>query len=124
MLPLDEILKTNGQDYIHAKSAPTPELTRVLKQDNPFGVFDEYGDVDAEERPQEGIFSRGTRFLSCLKLKFLRGRPLLLSSSIRRDNVLFAVDLTNPDISMEGRVLLHRGTLHIYRTQLLWRDRL
>ncbi len=124
MLPLDEILNTNGQYYIQAKSAPPPELTRVLKQDNTFGVFDEYGDVDAEERPQEGVFSRGTRFLSCLKLKFLRGRPLLLSSSIRRDNVLFAVDLTNPDVSTEGRVLLHRGTLHIYRTQFLWQDRL
>ena len=62
MLPLDEILKTNGQYYIQAKSAPPPELTRVLKQDNTFGVFDEYGDVDAEERPQEGIFSRRHAF--------------------------------------------------------------
>jgi glycogen debranching enzyme len=124
MLPLDEILKTNGQYYIQAKSAPAPELTRVLKQADTFGVFDEYGDVDAEAHPQEGIFSRGTRYLSCLKLKFLLGRPLLLSSSIRRDNVLFAVDLTNPDISAEGKVLLHRGTLHIYRTQFLWQDRL
>lgn len=124
MLPLDEILKTNGQYYIQAKSAPTPELTRVLKQADTFGVFDEYGDVDAKAHPQEGIFSRGTRYLSCLKLKFLLGRPLLLSSSIRRDNVLFAVDLTNPDISTEGKVLLHRGTLHIYRTQFLWQDRL
>jgi len=124
MLPLDEILKTNGQYYIQAKSAPSPELTRVLKQDDTFGVFDEYGDVDAGARPQEGIFSRGTRYLSCLKLEFLRGRPLLLSSTIRRDNVLFAADLTNPDISTEGKVLLHRGTLHIYRTQFLWQDRL
>src|ERR1700692_1967539 len=102
MLPLDEILKTNGQYYIQAKSAPPPELTRVLKQDNTFGVFDEYGDVDAEENPQEGIFSHGTRFLSCLKLKFLRGRPLLLSSAIRRDNVLFAVARATPGISTEG----------------------
>src|SRR5579864_5521549 len=124
MLPLDEILKANGQYYIQATSAPPAERTRVLKQDDTFGVFDEYGDIDAEERPQEGVYNRGTRYLSCLKLKFLRGRPLLLSSTVRRDNVLFAVDLTNPDISMEGRVLLHRGTLHIYRTQFLWQDRL
>jgi glycogen debranching enzyme len=124
MLPLDELLKENGQYYIQAASAPPAERTRVLKHDDTFGVFDEYGDVDAEERPQEGVYSRGTRYLSCLKLKFLRGRPLLLSSTIRRDNVLFAVDLTNPDISTEGRVLLHRGTLHIYRTQFLWQDRL
>jgi glycogen debranching enzyme len=124
MLPLDELLKENGQYYIQASSAPPAERTRVLKHDDTFGVFDEYGDVDAEEQPQEGVYCRGTRYLSCLKLKFLRGRPLLLSSTIRRDNVLFAVDLTNPDISTEGRVLLHRGTLHIYRTQFLWQDRL
>ncbi len=124
MFQLDEILKTDGQYYIQATDAPSPELTRVLKHDETFGVFDQYGDVDAGERGSEGVFHRGTRFLSCLKLKFLRGRPLLLSSTIRRDNVLFAVDLTNPDISSEGRVLLHRGTLHIYRTQFLWRCRL
>jgi glycogen debranching enzyme len=124
MLPLDEILKTNGQYYIQATSAPSLDQIRVLKQDETFGVFDEYGDVDATERPQEGVYSRGTRYLSCLKLKFLRGRPLLLSSTIRRDNVLFAVDLTNPDIATEGKVLLHRGTLHIYRTQFVWQDRL
>ena len=124
MLPLDEILKTDGLYYIQATSAPPPERTRVLKQGETFGVFDQYGDIDVGERSQEGVYHRGTRFLSCLKLKFLRGRPLLLSSTIRRDNVLFAIDLTNPDISSEGRVLLHRGTLHIYRTQFLWRDRL
>src|ERR1700730_7108035 len=124
MLPLDEILKADGQYYIQATSAPPPQRSRVLKQDETFGVFDESGDIDAEERPQEGIYSRGTRYLSSLKLKFLRGRPLLLSSTIRRDNVLFAVDLTNPDVSTEGRVLLHHGTLHIYRTQFLWQDRL
>ena len=124
MLPLDELLKNDGQHYIQATSAPPAERTRVLKQDDTFAVFDEYGDIDSEERPQEGVYSRGTRYLSCLKLKFLRGRPLLLSSTIRRDNVLFAVDLTNPDISTEGKVLLHRGTLHIYRTQFVWQDRL
>lgn len=124
MLPLDEILKTDGQHYIQATSAPPPQQTRVLKHDETFGVFDQYGDIDIEEGSQEGVFHRGTRFLSCLKLKFLRGRPLLLSSTIRRDNVLFAIDLTNPDINSEGRVLLHRGTLHIYRTQFLWQDRL
>jgi glycogen debranching enzyme len=124
MLPLDELLKKNGQYYIQAKSALPAERTRVLKQDETFGVFDEYGDVDSGEQSQEGVFSRGTRYLSSLKLKFLRGRPLLLSSAIRRDNVLFAVDLTNPDISADGKVLLHRGTLHIYRTQFLWYDRL
>ncbi|MGH9559027.1 MAG: amylo-alpha-1,6-glucosidase, partial [Bryobacteraceae bacterium] len=67
---------------------------------------------------------KGTRFLSCLKLKFAQGRPLLLSSSVRRDNVLLGADLTNPDVYFEGRIFLHRGSLHFYRTQFLWHARM
>jgi glycogen debranching enzyme len=122
MLQLDEI--SNAEYYIQAPSALSVETTRVLKHDDTFGVFDQYGDVDSRERPDEGVYYQGTRFLSCLRLKLLRSRPLLLSSTIRRDNVLLGADLTNPDICSEGKVILPRGTLHVYRTQFLWRDRL
>lgn len=47
-------------------------------------------------------------------------RPLLLSSTIRRDNVLMAVDLTNPDLYVDGRIVLPRGTLHLNRSRLIW----
>src|SRR5262249_24343067 len=66
----------------------------------------------------------GTRFLSCFKMKFAGGRPLLLSSTVRRDNVLLGADLTNPDIYFEGRLFLQRGTVHIYRSQFLWEEHL
>ena len=46
-------------------------------------------------------------------------RPLLLSSTIREDNVLLAIDLTNPDIQLESGVSLPRGTVHIYRAKFL-----
>ena len=49
-------------------------------------------------------------------------RPLLLSSTVRRDNVLMSVDMTNPDIFGDGTLLLPRGTLHVYRSQFLWHD--
>ncbi len=84
--------------YIQATSAPSTERALVLKQDETFGVFDYYGDIDSLERAEEGIYHRGTRFLSCLKLRLIQSRALLLSSTVRRDNVLLAVDLTNPDI--------------------------
>ena len=106
--------------YIQATAAPSPERALVLKQGDTFGVFDEYGDIEALERSEEGIYHRGTRFLSCLKLGLLESRPLLLSSTVRRDNVLLGVDLTNPDIFCDGTLLLPRGTLHIYRSQFLW----
>jgi len=121
---IDQTLNENAQYYIQATNAPSVEKTRVLKQDETFGVFDQYGDIDAIQQNEEGIFHRGTRFLSQLRLRLLERRALLLSSSVRRDNVLLAVDLTNPDILNEGQILLPRGTLHIYRSQFLWHDTL
>jgi glycogen debranching enzyme len=120
----NETLHEGAQYYIQATTAPSLEQTRVLKQDETFGVFDRYGDIDATEQGEEGIFHRGTRFLSLLKLKLIERRALLLSSTVRRDNVLLAVDLTNPDILSEGQLMLARGTLHIYRSQFLWHDTL
>src|ERR1700729_241844 len=93
---LDNPTQTNY--YIQATSAPPDSEALVLKKDETFGVFNQYGDIDASERAKEGIFHRGTRFLSCLKLTLLGSRAMLLSSTVRTDNVLLAVDLTNPDI--------------------------
>ncbi len=115
MAAANETLQEGSQYYIQATNAPSIERSRVLKQDETFGVFDQYGDIDASEQNEEGIFHRGTRFLSRLRVKLIERRALLLSSTVRRDNVLLAVDLTNPDILSEGRLLLPRGTLHIYR---------
>ena len=52
-------------------------------------------------------------------MRFCGVRPLLLSSTIREDNVLFGVDLTNPDFRLASGALLPRGTVHIYRTKFL-----
>ena len=106
--------------YIQATSAPCTERALVLKQDDTFGLFDHYGDIDARERGEEGIYHRGTRFLSRLRFELLENRALLLSSTVRCDNVLLAVDLTNPDIYSNGVLLLPRGTLHVDRSQFLW----
>ena len=54
-----------------------------------------------------------------MELRINSIRPLLLSSTIREDNVLFAVDLTNPDLRTAAGELLPRGTLHIYRAKFL-----
>jgi glycogen debranching enzyme len=110
------------QYYIQATTAPVTERALVLKQDETFAIFDYHGDIDSTQRAEDGVFNRGTRYLSCLKLSLLRSRALLLSSTVRRDNVLLAADLTNPDIFGGGHLLLPRGTLHIYRTQFLWQD--
>jgi glycogen debranching enzyme len=117
---INEVAREEAQYYIHPSTAPSLEESRVLKQGETFAVLDYYGDVDADSQSEQGIFHRGTRVLSRLKLKLLENRPVLLSSTVRRDNVLFGADLTNPDIFSDGRLQFARGSLHIYRSQFLW----
>jgi glycogen debranching enzyme len=106
--------------YIATGSSPADDRTRVLKHGLTFGVFDRYGDIEAIGLKEQGIFYEGTRFLSQLEFYLGNARPLLLSSTIKADNSLFAVDLTNVDISRDGEVVLPRGTLHVLRTKFLW----
>lgn len=106
--------------YILAPEVPVPERTFVLKQDDTFGLFNDFGDIAAGARHEEGLYHQGTRFLSRLVLKLAGGRPLLLSSAVRRDNLLMGVDLTNPDVYLGGNMMLARGSLHIYRSKLIW----
>ncbi|HTW39095.1 MAG TPA: amylo-alpha-1,6-glucosidase [Steroidobacteraceae bacterium] len=108
--------------YIVAPEVPVPEHTLVLKDDETFGVFNDFGDIDAEARQEEGLYHDGTRFLSQLVLKLAGGRPHLLSSTVRRDDLLMSADLTNPDLYLHGRVVLPRGSLHIYRSKLIWKN--
>jgi glycogen debranching enzyme len=108
--------------YIVAAQVPVPEHTLVLKDDETFGVFNDFGDIDAAARPEEGLYHGGTRFLSELVLKLADGRPHLLSSTVRRDDLLMSADLTNPDLHAGGRIALPRGSLHVYRSKLIWKD--
>ena len=108
--------------YILATDVPVAERTLLLKQGETFGVFNEFGDIDAAARREEGLYNAGTRYLSGLSLSLASHRPLLLSSTVRRDNLLMVVDLTNPDLYVAGQLVLPRGTLHINRTKVLWLD--
>ena len=109
--------------YILASPETPRETELVLKHDDTFGVFDRFGDIDAGERRSDGVYFQGTRFLSRSQLRFAGSRPLLLSSTVRRDNVVLAVDLTNPDLRLaDDELFLPRGSLHIYRAQFLWEN--
>jgi glycogen debranching enzyme len=108
------------EHYILQPEVQVPEETFVLKHDGTFGLFNAFGDIAIGARHEEGLYNEGTRFLSQLALKIAGGRPLLLSSAVRRDNLQLGVDLTNPDIYHAGRLILPRGSLHIYRAKLIW----
>jgi glycogen debranching enzyme len=106
--------------YIVAESPCADEHTRVLKHGDTFAVFDHYGDIRPIGLCEEGVYHKGTRYLSCLILVVGRKRPMFLSSTVREDNDLLAIDLTNPDLAANGHVSVPRGTLHIARVKFLW----
>jgi glycogen debranching enzyme len=118
-LPSD-ILEVEDRYYILATSSLADEQDRVLKEGETFVVFDRYGDIKPVGLGEEGLYHEGTRFLSGMLLRLAHERPMLLSSTIRQDNALLAVDLTNPDVSENGELIVPRGTLHISRTAFLW----
>ncbi len=113
------------QQYIVAPAEAPRDTPLVLKQDEVFGVFDRFGDIDSSQHPANGVYFNDTRFLSRSQIRFAGSRPLLLSSTVRRDNVLLAVDLTNPDLyAPDHSLFLPRGSLHIYRSQFVWKGTL
>ena len=116
--PLDTILE--APFYIPA-TGPASRPRRSLKSDDTFIVVDSYGDIGASAGGPDGLFHCDTRFLSRLELTINQLQPLLLGSNVRDDNTLLTVDLTNPDMFADGRLVLHKDTLHIVRTIFLWR---
>ena len=93
---LDDVIRVEDRYYILATSSLADDRTRVLKHGETFAVFDRYGDIQAPARGELGLYHEGTRFLSLFVLRVGRDRPLLLSSTVKDDNALLTVDLTNP----------------------------
>jgi glycogen debranching enzyme len=115
----EEIIQVRDQFYIRSTSARMDDRIRVLKQGDTFAAFDRFGDVEALGRLELGLYHQDTRYLSHLALRIGDARPVLLSSTVRQDNVIFTVDLTNPDLQPEGNTI-PGGTVHIFRSAVLW----
>jgi glycogen debranching enzyme len=117
---MDQIICIEDRFYIPATSTMADDRTRVLKHGETFAVFDRFGDIQQIGKKSQGLFHEGTRFLSQLELRLGHERPVLLSSTVKEDNALLAVDLTNPDICVDGQVVVPRGSLHLFRAIFLW----
>ena len=116
----EELIRVRNRFYILSTSGRVDDRTRVLKSGDTFAVFDRFGDIETLGPPELGIYHRDTRFLSRLALRLEGQRPLLLSSTIKEDNAPLAVDLTNTDLHHAGEVVTPRGTIHIFRSKVLW----
>ncbi len=117
----DEVLRISDSFYILSTSARIDDRTCVLKHGDTFAVFDRFGDIEETgtgDLEVFGIYDHDTRYLSRFRLRLAGSRPLLLRSTIKDDNALLTVDLTNPDV--EGAVRIPRGTVHVFRGRVLW----
>ena len=115
-----EVIRIRDEFYIRSSSARVDVRTRVLKQGDMFAVFDRFGDVETFGSGELGLYYQDTRFLSRLTLKLGKDRPLLLSSTVREDNAIMAVDATNADAWRDSEIVIPRGTIHVYRSKVLW----
>ncbi|MGM4920591.1 amylo-alpha-1,6-glucosidase [Tardiphaga sp. 813_E8_N1_3] len=102
-------------------TGPASRPRRALKHDDTFVVLDSHGDIGASAGGPDGLFNADTRYLARLELALNDVQPLLLGSNLRDDNSSLTVDLTNPDIYRNGRLVLQKDMLHIVRTVFLWR---
>ena len=102
-------------------TGPAARPRRSLKHDDTFIVLDSHGDIGASAGGPDGLFNADTRYLARLELVLDDVQPLLLGSNLRDDNSALTVDLTNPDVYRNDRIVMQKDMLHIVRTIFLWR---
>src|SRR6185437_7157082 len=119
--PLEEAIRVGDRRYVLATSSREGDPIRVLKYGESFALFDRFGDMPRAGSGEHGLYHEGTRFLSRYELRLNGKRPILLHSSVRRDNSVLSVDGTNPDLHEDGRLATVKGTLHLARSWVLWK---
>lgn len=117
---MDDAIQIEDRWYVLATSSRADDRTAVLKHDDTFAVFDRLGDIHRIGAGEQGLYHTGTRFLSQFEVMINGLRPMLLYSSVREDNGLFTTDLTTPDCYDGDRLVVHKGTVHLFRAKVLW----
>ena len=119
---MDLIEPEEDPHHVAASASLTAGGTRVLKEGDTFALVNRFGDIQRAGGNEQGLYHRGTRFLSRLELRIAGRRPLLLSSGMLDDNIVLAVDLSNPELAFaegEARVVWPHSTIHVARALLL-----
>ena len=114
--PVEEVPETPF--YIPGTGSST-RPRRTLKQGDCFAVFDSYADIGATPGGTDGIYFCDTRYLSHFEMLLNGRQPLLLGSNVRDDNSILIVDLTNPDIYLDQKLVQPKDVLHVVRTVFL-----
>jgi glycogen debranching enzyme len=113
-------IRIDDQWYISATVARADETPQVIKSGDTFGLFDRFGDVRTWGTGEQGLYHEDTRYLSQLELTIDGVRPLYLGSAVQEGNNLLVVELMNPDLIFDGRLVVPKGEVHVFRAKLLW----
>ncbi|HEU5296600.1 MAG TPA: amylo-alpha-1,6-glucosidase [Burkholderiaceae bacterium] len=113
-------IQVEGRWYVLATSARVEGQLQTLKRDDLFALFDRFGDILPWEGGEQGLYAQDTRFLSHLELLLDGVRPLHLNTAVKEDGCALIVELMNPDLQRDGRVLARKGSVHVLRRKLLW----
>ncbi len=114
-------LEEDSNDLYHIDAFPPPREggNRVLKCGETFAVLDSQGDILSSSARQHGLYHEGTRYLSHLQLNLGKYGLLPLGVSLRHENIVLNVDLTNPDLYSKRQLSVPHGTIHVSRTKFL-----
>ncbi len=115
-------IQLGEQWYILATSSPSDERRRVLKHNDLFVLLDRFGDMQPIGMAEEGLYYGDTRFLSHHELLIDGVRPMFLNSTVKDANGLLIIELMNPDLQVDGKDTIAKGSLHIFRAKLLWNN--
>ncbi|SCY54694.1 N-terminal domain of (some) glycogen debranching enzymes [Paracoccus tibetensis] len=87
-----------------------------MKRGEAFLVVDRCGNIGTSANGAEGLFFKDTRCLSRLDPRIEGRKPVLLSASAHQDEAALSIDLTNPDLDLEGDPV-RRDTIALERTR-------
>src|ERR1700675_2431652 len=108
-----EIEVVSESPFYIPMTGPAARPRRSLKHDDTFIVLDSHGDIGASAGGPDGLFNTDTPYPPGVEPVLDELQPLLLGSSLRDDNSALTIDLTNPDVYRQGRIVLQRDMLHI-----------
>lgn len=115
---MSELIQLENKFYISVNSTYADDRVKVLNHVNTFGIFDRWGDIKQIGEEVQGIYHNGTRYISHFELRLNDQRPLLLSSSVKEENEILSVDLTNP-LLMAGDKSIPKDILYIGRSKFI-----
>jgi glycogen debranching enzyme len=115
---MSDIVQPENKFHIAVDATYADDRVKVLNHADTFGIFDRWGDIRQIGEEVQGIYHSGMRFVSNLDFRINEKRPLPLSSSVKDENEILSVDLTNPALQTEGTTI-PKGILHLCRSKFI-----